>query len=995
MGTWRFRALPPIGPVLAIGLFLASVPCLADPPRLRLADRVNPVPRPYEGRVDVTTATSLYFEIVVPDTNLPGGEVDTDTLTATLIPSGGDPVPMLEAGRSFAPGFTGEVIPDVRDTFSSDVGDAVYVVPDASLDPGRSYTVEVYAETLDGQVIDPGQDSWTFTTRPVIADPTVSWAVDLDGPVVHWEGWFFTGILKPDFNTSRLFDQLDSYDLMDTVTAINPDAWSLQRDWPLTSDYWHNGVFDGNPNPVRERETRRVVEMTSTLAETTLTVTDLEEGPLYGIAPGRPLSEDYHPGDVVTVADREKSEATRVRRVDDVAGTVTVDRVLVPPEFWILDYDGSHPPDNPDTPDNFTLPLCYLRKLDPVGTPVYYWSRIDDEWDIVHGEHGRRLQVNFSYTPLDLSSEPVPASTGGHGSISPPKDWEQWHDFVRTLVFHLIDRYGPATVDFYYSVGNENNFSIFWSGGKDGFYELYDYTVNAVLTAFEDRGLDAGLVQVGGIEAAGLGGLGWIRDALYHCSGSADRPGGGIAEQNFVCADSRFDGKRAARVEALCSAHAGKGSPIDFVSIHEYEHASKAVSDMTRVRDDALAMDPVFYDDLNVTSFENTPDWIPRTDPASRKMYEGNGFFPTWAADWMHRMVARAESDARYARHEAVLTVWPFDYNGSGQTSITGLIRVDDDGDGVEDRIATIKKGIFNYIEMLAHLNRDLDALPARNVEGIRFGGVRSPGADVHRVLVYGHDKYDTESSEPTEFIVRLDLDDVPWANVTVRRWRLDRDHASPYHAFQDLPERASNDVYAPAEIADLEASDDLVEDGPPRDHAVTNGAVSLDVPMRVNGVSLVEIRERDLDGDGLPDGGDNCPETPNETQVNEDGDPRGAACDCDDGDPQVWAIPGEVLFLTLSHDGASGTTTLDWQSPAEPGGTSLLYDVLRSDSPADFGAAAECLESDDDDTQATDGDEPAAGSAYHYLARAENACGAGSLGDDSAGAPRSGRSCP
>ena len=121
---------------------------------------------------------------------------------------------------------------------------------------------------------------------------------------------------------------------------------------------------------------------------------------------------------------------------------------------------------------------------------------------------------------------------------------------------------------------------------------------------------------------------------------------------------------------------------MDFVSIHEYQHASLAVGDMTWIRDQALQMDPVFFDQLNVTSFESTPDWIPRPDPASRFMFEGNGYFPTWCADWMQRLVARAETDARYARHEAVLTVWPFDYNGNGQTSITGLLRVDDDGVG-------------------------------------------------------------------------------------------------------------------------------------------------------------------------------------------------------------------------------------------------------------------------------------------------------------------------
>ena len=48
---------------------------------------------------------------------------------------------------------------------------------------------------------------------------------------------------------------------------------------------------------------------------------------------------------------------------------------------------------------------------------------------------------------------------------------------------------------------------------------------------------------------------------------------GGIAEQNYVCADPLFAGKRAARVEALCSTYAGKGSPIDFVSSEKVVNA--------------------------------------------------------------------------------------------------------------------------------------------------------------------------------------------------------------------------------------------------------------------------------------------------------------------------------------------------------------------------------------------------------------------------------------
>ncbi|MBP7149783.1 MAG: hypothetical protein KBD01_19835 [Acidobacteria bacterium] len=964
---------------LACGFALAA----SQPPALHFEDNifnrphVNTYPRPFRNRTNVTTATTFYFEVLVPDVNGDAGKVDPDSITATLRPASGAPIPMLLANRQFAAGFSGQVISAID---SGDWnGEAVYIVPAAALDPARTYTIEVYARTLDGLPIDPAQDSWSFTTRPSLADPSVSWSIDLASPTVRWEGWFWSGLLKPNFDTSRLFDQLDSYTLMDGVRASNPDAWSLQRDWPLTSDFWHNGVFDGNPNPVRERETRRVTAVNHVGTGTALTLADIEEGPLYGIAPNRPLSLDYHPDDTVTIADRSKSEQTQVLSVDDALHRVIVRRLST--TAWDLNYLGSHPADNPETPDNFTLPLCYLRKYSPAGTLRYYWARIDDEWDIVHGQHGRRLVVNFSFVPLDLSRTPVPARTGGHGSISPPKNYEQWHEFVRQLVFHLIDRYGPATQDFYFSVGNECNFSSFWGGTNDEFYEYYDYTVNAVLTAFEDRALDASRVIVGGIEAAGLGGNSYIKDALYHCSGAAARPGGGIAEQNYVCANPAFAGKRAARVQALCDAFGGKGSPLDFVSIHEYEHTHVAVADMTQIRDDALAMDPAFFDRLNITSFEATPDWIPRPDPASRAMYLGNGFASGWCADWMQRMVARAMTDARYARHESILTVWPFDYNGDGISAVTGLMRVDDDGDGTEDRISTIKKDIFNYVALQAKLGRDLAALPDRDVSGIRLAGVRSVTPRSHAFLLYAYDNQDTESREPAAFAAHLSLTGVPWPVATVRTSRVDRDRSSPYRAYQALPKK---NLYRPAELAQLEASDELVEVGPPQDLPVSGGALEIETGLAVNGIALVEITGFDGDHDGHADAQDNCPAVFNPEQLDADGDLRGAACECDDADPAAWAEPAEVGQHTVGR--ADAAVVLNWPSLAAAAGHGTRYDVVSgalSELLVDASfARAECLldgaaEPPVDDPSAL----PPPGEARYTLVRGQNGCGSGTFG--------------
>ncbi len=949
---------------------------------------VNTVPRPWTGRTNVTTATSVYFEVLVPDANGAAGAIDPGSITATLRPDGGAPLPMLLAGQLFAPGFSGRVFTGLDSGADNGVG--VFVVPAAPLDASRKYTVEVTASTADGVPIDPAQRSWSFTTRAALDGAPFAWTVAAGTPPLRWQGWFFDGIGKPTFDSSRMFDQHDSYVLMDAGRKRNADVWALQRDWPLTSDYWNNGFFDGNPNPVRERETRRITQVQTLANRTVLTVADLPEGPLYGIAAGRPLAADYHAGDLVTIADRTKSETATVQSVDDVQHKVTVSRLVN--ASWTLNYPGSTPADDPDTPDNFTLPLCYLRKFIPAGTQVYYWRRIDDEWDQVHGDFHRRLIVDFTYTPLDLARTPVPASTGGHGSTSPPKDWLAWHTFVRALTLHLIDRYGAAAADFLYSVGNENNFTLFWTGTKNEFLAFYDYTVNAVLLAFEERGFDTAAVKVGGVEAAGLGGRAWTADVLWHASGAANKPAADIAEQNFVCADAAFATRTAARIRAQCDAWGGRGVPLDYVSLHEYETSAQGVQDLLEVRDDALAIDPLFFDALSVDSFESGPDWVPHTDPASRAIHIGDGYFPSWCADWSARLIERAWSDARYARHHAVLTVWPFDYDAQGIQSVTGLFHVDDDGDGTADRIATVRKDVFNLLEVQARMTRDLVPLPAQTRAGVRAGGWLSPGPAAQRVLLYAHDGNDTGSEEAAPLTARVTLTGLPWRRVTVNRWRFDRD-TGPYAAWRALPQKS---LYRPAEIAALEAADDVVLDGAPVDAEAPGGVLTIDAPLLVNGVTFLEVTALDADRDLVGDDVDDCPGVANPDQSDADHDGRGAACDCADADAGAWSVPIEVEAVSVARGGGS-IVSVSWHAQDVFAGPGTRYDVVDGLCSAlrderSFASAA-CFASSAGAPPLADARPgPAEGDARWYLVRAVGTCGRGTFGASEPGpAPRRG----
>ncbi len=147
-----------------------------------------------------------------------------------------------------------------------------------------------------------------------------------------------------------------------------------------------------------------------------------------------------------------------------------------------------------------------------------------------------------------------------------------------------------------------------------------------------------------------------------------------------------------------------------------------------------------------------------------------------------------------------------------------------------------------------------------------------------------------------------------------------------------------------------------------------------------------------DPDGDGIPSSVDNCPLVYNPDQTDADRDGFGAACDCNDNDATVHAIPTEVPALTVGPS----TAAFSWTLPSDPGGSGTVYDLVRTTVRSDFsGASAVCAASGVTGTSASDATAPGSGLALYYLARGRNSCGLGSAGVTSAGVPIVVRSCP
>ena len=276
--------------------------------------------------------------------------------------------------------------------------------------------------------------------------------------------------------------------------------------------------------------------------------------------------------------------------------------------------------------------------------------------------------VNFADATGDLARD--------GRSWTTVKDYAQWHDVARTIAGHLIDRYGADALEFTWSVFNEPDLGpLFWRASWDELQEFYDYTTDAILRAFEDRGYDSNKVFIGGLELGGIFGTNLrLREFLAHCSPRAEAEG--AIPLNAAVADRRLDGKRSRRVEALCRDHEGKGSPCDFISIHSYNRSEMMAAKLIRAKEMALEIDPEYYRALWVNSHESCPDWMPPPDEAAADSYLGNGYFPTWCADVVHRQLLQAASDPRYAYGETILTVWPPPANFAGLNAVTRVLHV-------------------------------------------------------------------------------------------------------------------------------------------------------------------------------------------------------------------------------------------------------------------------------------------------------------------------------
>ncbi len=763
----------PIVPLLMLAAVSAAHVTAAEIRVQRTPADPYGAPRPAPGQQHVPLRTSFYIDLAAV-----GDKIDDDvlpeTVTIELQPAGQQAATLLGQGQKFADGFHGWLRGGADRKGERKL--LIYIDGDQALAASTKYTIHVSARTRGGAELATQAGTWDFTTEAAPAVQPIEFSLALDQPTVHWQGGFFTGICGTSFATNY-HNRLPTFELMDAVRQTSPKAWGMQRDFWLTG-FEHQPQFlaPNLPNIVRERETRRITKMDLQENGVVLHIEDFFGHEQYGIKADRPLSGDYRAGDEVLIADGVHDARAKVVRADDDARSVLVTKFDTPDGGWKLDYTGSLPTrEDPQAPGLFPPGGTYLRKFAPCGTPTYYWGRMDSEFDLVHRQFRRRLIVNFTDAPGDLAIDGRNWTTA--------KDYAELQDVTRTITGHIIDRYGAVSLDFVWSIFNEPDLgAAFWRTDWNELQKFYDYSVDGILRAFEDRGYDSSRVYVGGLELGGIFGVNLrLTEFLAHCSPTAEAQG--ALRLNAAFADSRLDGKRSKRVEDLCQAHGGKGAPCDFISIHAYNRAQLMADKLARAKEMALEIDADYYARLAIHSHESCPGWVHLPDPAYGDSYLGNGFFETWCADVARRQLQRAAADPRYAAGETILTFWPWPNNNfDGGNDAVRQIRVDDNGDGVEERTVTVAMPILNFLGLLSQMGDDYRALPEVTQGGHVLSGFAAQAGDTVRLLLYSHNTLDTESRSTAEFDVALNLSGLSGKEATVREYQFDKHHNSYFY---------------------------------------------------------------------------------------------------------------------------------------------------------------------------------------------------------------------
>ncbi len=450
---------------------------------------------------------------------------------------------------------------------------------------------------------------------------------------------------------------------------------------------------------------------------------------------------------------------------------------------------------------------CDIYQVDASGRVTYNWQTLDDVFDRIL-QSGFKPIVEFGFMPDALASIPERRQKWGKANISPPKDYDRWHELVFETVKHFRERYGDAEVaTWYFEVWNEPDLGwVFWIEDPDPkrkpfgdireYHKLYDYAAAAAKSAFPE-------IRVGGPASAG----GDVELLLEHVT---------LGEKYYT-----------------------NSVPIsiDFVSTHTYGKVGTSWNSGVKkgiLNSVKWKVDRALYHDHEKVrkTMRELPLLLTEVGPAG----DNFPFFNTrYVAAWMVKVVDGLLAMSRDAG-EVYLPQEIVYWSGSQ------VVRQFQAGKGIavslkcEGDNVVLKRPLYNAFEALAYLRGHYIEM----IEGAQFGdAVRAlAAADANRVAVifYHLNENDRDNTSSGSVNIKLALRNLPFQKFQVQWYAIDEAHSNSYSLWQSM---GSPNKVRREQFQALNSRDDLELMVAPWREETADSAFEKEFDLQHNSVAL------------------------------------------------------------------------------------------------------------------------------------------------------------
>ncbi len=458
---------------------------------------------------------------------------------------------------------------------------------------------------------------------------------------------------------------------------------------------------------------------------------------------------------------------------------------------------------------------------DASGRPIYDWTIVDRILD-TYVTLGIKPLVEIGFMPQALSTHPEPYrhfwKPGDNyndiytGWSYPPTDYAKWDELVFQWVRHSVEKYGAMEVaSWWWEVWNEPDIG-YWHGTPEEYQKLYDYAADGLKRALPTA-------RIGGPHVTGPNGARTqqiLRAFIDHC------------------------------LHGTNSATGRTGTPLDYVGFHAKGapqvmpdgHVRMSVGNQLRAIDNGLTIVSSFPELARtpVVIGESDPEGCAacpmRTNPSNA--YRNGTMYSSYTAEQLARTYELA--DLHHVNLIGVVT-WAFEFEGQPYF------------DGFRDLASNgLDKPVLNVFRMLGKMSGRRVAVTSSaglSVADVRDRGVRGAGdvsalasRDEHSASVLVWNYHDDDLPGP-DAEVQVTISGLPDGRTTLSHDRIDVEHSNAYDAWKRM---GSAQPPTPAQYAALEKAGQLQALEPPKQLAVTNGAITVTFSLPRQGVALVKV---------------------------------------------------------------------------------------------------------------------------------------------------------